>query len=85
MIRSSMCLVGGLVLLSSPVWAEECVKEKLQIQALLQQNAQLSVATAQQQFQRAKDEQARLEAIEKNGTGTKSEPAAGKPAAGSVK
>jgi len=51
-----------------PAQAEECVQEKLQVQNLLQQNAQLNVAVAQQQFRQAMQEKARLEGITKDTT-----------------
>lgn len=55
----------GVLLGAVSVWAEDCVDEKLRIQELTQQSAQLQVNNAQLLYNAANVEKTRLEGIKK--------------------
>lgn len=55
----------GVLLGAMSVWAEDCVDEKLRIQELTQQAAQLQVNNAQLLYNAANVEKTRLEGIKK--------------------
>jgi hypothetical protein len=65
----AVCLIAGSLSLAwgedLPLVAETCVEEKLRIQELVQQNAQLQVSNAQLVFDKAQLEKTRLEAVKK--------------------
>ena len=59
-------IIFSMLLLATPVFADEqCLQEKIQIQALLQTNAQLQANSAQLQYNQAQVEKQRLETVQK--------------------
>lgn len=62
-MKNVVMTICGVFALAALAQGEECVDEKIQVQALLQENAQLRILAAPQQFNQAGQERARLEKV----------------------
>ena len=62
-MKKVVLTICGIFAVAALAHGEECVDEKIQVQALLQENAQLRILAAPQQFNQAGQERARLEKV----------------------